>query len=736
MFDPTISEQNPFNFSVGNSSLEPNSLISSNINTSGLDPFSNSNSQHQLALSSGFDVDYIDQTLEKAVTFSSDVLDGTTPTIEALTANANSDLLTGMTTNDPLVGQFEQVDLATQTSSNSPLATASAASTLRALGNLRANRFTIQSGYNYVISGNGNVDFGKGYRDFIDLSGISYNTVRFNFASPTGTGGVLFNPGNGNRLFDSVTLNNGRQILFEGVDSISFADRTVNLYVKPNDPLFNQQWNLHMMGVHNAWYFTKGSSKVLIGVQDSGLGVNSSGYFHPDLKNTLYYPNNVIDDFYRDVPGFQEPRPTSHGTAVQGIIGAATNNGVGMSGINWNSSIFNIDVLDNNPGDQSLAAATQNMINYAKSQGQRLVINMSLGGGTRSSAFEQLIANNQNNALFVIASGNDNRNSLSYPAWLAYYYSNVIAVGASWGTRDVFGNAKTPGSRISYPGWWGSNYGTGLTLMGPSEVISTKAIGAPYSAAQFGFYNGQFTSQGALDIFNGTSAAAPNVAGVASLVWSANRNLTATQIKGILSQTAFDLGTRGYDPIYGSGFVNADAAVRRALALTRTGSSSLTAAQSPDSFISSTISFDGQVNYGFMPNADSFAQNDSTQVVATDLIRKALKPGNSQTFFQRSMIDDFDLMTVTNTKIGGGEDIFESESNLSKGVVNSQVVTNTNPELTTSVALKDAPDYFAGYDIITGMTHLFKLAGLNSQPVEPLEPGINVYPTLAKNIMN
>jgi hypothetical protein len=713
MFDPTISEQNPFNSSVGNSSLEPNSLISSSINPSGLDPFLNSNPQHQLALSSGFDLDYIDRTLEKTVAVSNDVLDGINPTLEPLSTKTDGDLLTGMSINDPLVGQFEQASLETQTSSNSPLATTSAAGTLRASGNLRANRFAIQSGYNYVISGNGNVDFGSGYRDFIDLSSISSNTVKFNFVSPTGSGGVLFNPSNGNRLFDSMTLSNGSRILFEGVDSIRFADGTLNLSVKPNDPGFNSQWNLHMMGVHNAWYFTKGSSKVLIGVQDTGLGVNSSGYIHPDLGATYFYSNNIRDEF--------SSIPESHGTGVQGIIAAKSNNGSGMSGINWNSPVFNIDVLGGNSNDQSLAQATQNMINFAKTQGQKLVINMSLGGGARDYAFEQLIANNQNNALFVIASGNDNRNSLSYPAWLASYYNNVISVGASWGTRDEFGNSKTPGSRISYPGWWGSNYGTGLTLMGPSEVISTKAVGNPYGSAQFGFYNGQFTSQGSLDVFNGTSAATPNVAGVASLVWSANRNLTASQIKGILSQTAVDLGAKGYDLVYGSGFINADAAVRRALALTRTGVSSLTSAQNPDS-------------YRPMPSADNFARNNSTQVATTDLVGEVLKSGNHQTFFQRPMFDDFDLMTVTAQKIGLGEDIFQSESNLSKDLVNNQLAANTSLEATKSSTLQDAPDYFAGYDIITGMAHLSKLAGLNSQLFEVLEPGIDVYPALAKNV--
>jgi serine protease len=423
------------------------------------------------------------------------------------------------------------------------------------LGNLGADTFTWQSGFNRtVISGNGNVDFGSGALDTLNLANISSTTARLNLANTNG-GGVVYNPGNGARVFDAITLNNGNQILFEGIDRIRFADRTINRFVRPNDPLFNQQWNLHMMGVHNAWQFTRGSTNVLIGVQDSGLGLNSNGNIHPELNadKTFVFGNNYRDEFTGGAT-------TSHGTAVQGIIAARSNNGVGMSGINWNSPVINIDVLGGNPGDLNLAQATQAMINQANSQGQKLIVNMSLGGGGRDFAFEQLIANNQSNALFVIASGNSNTNSISYPAALASIYNNVIAVGASWGTRSANNSVTTPGDRISYPGWWGSQYGTGLTLMGPSEVI------APYANrnGQFGYWG-----TGSISGFNGTSAATPNVAGVASLMWSANRNLSGTRIKQILSQTAFDLGARGYDTVYGHGFVNADAAVRRAMAIGR-----------------------------------------------------------------------------------------------------------------------------------------------------------------------
>ena len=423
-------------------------------------------------------------------------------------------------------------------------------------GTLGADTFDVIGNYTRtVISGDGNVDFGTGQRDVLDLSGLLSTSVSVNYANTTG-GGVFYDPGNGTRVFDSILLNDGRQILFEGIDQIRFSDRIINLAIVPNDPLFSQQWNLGMMDVQSAWRFTTGSSQVMVGVEDTGIALNAQGNLPPDLQSFYGVASNYADDF---------SEAFSHGTAIQSIIASVSNNGIGMSGINWNSNLAIIDVLDGNPGDYTLAQATNAMAQLAASRGQRLVINMSLEAPLSfnqtgiNPAFEAAVAANPN-VLFVIAAGNYGNlgiAGLAYPADLSRSYSNVMAVGASWGRTDYLGNPETPGTRINYPGLWGSQYGDGLTLMGPSEVVADAATRS--LAGQVSF---DYTAQ-----FNGTSAAAPNVTGVASLVWSANPNLTATQVRQILSQTATDLGTPGYDPNYGNGFVNADAAVRRAIAL-------------------------------------------------------------------------------------------------------------------------------------------------------------------------
>ncbi|MGB3760369.1 MAG: S8 family serine peptidase [Rivularia sp. (in: cyanobacteria)] len=415
-------------------------------------------------------------------------------------------------------------------------------------GTLRADTFAFQSGYSRTIfSGNGNFDYGSGARDLIDLSLFASTSAAFNYATDP-NGGIAYNSGNGNRIFDALTLNDGSEILFEGIEAIKFADTTINLSVTPNDPQFNKQSNLHGMGVHNAWRFTKGTDNVMIGIQDTGLGTDSNGKIHSDLRKPDFIGKNYLDEWGN----------FSHGTLVLGSIAAKSNNKKGGAGINWKSDLMLVDVVGEDALDYNLATATQAMIDKANAQGKRLVVNLSLAGGYLVE-FEQLIADNQDKALFVIASGNDNSNKIASPADLAAKYGNVMAVGSSWGTQDWYGNAKTPGERVAYDNWWGSNYGNGLTVTAPSEFIATSADRNDSGKFDFG-YN---------DKFNGTSASTANVSGVASLVWSVNSNLSAGQVKAIISETAFDLGKKGYDETYGNGFINADAAVRRALAIAR-----------------------------------------------------------------------------------------------------------------------------------------------------------------------
>ena len=90
----------------------------------------------------------------------------------------------------------------------------------------------------------------------------------------------------------------------------------------------------------------------MIGIQDTGLGTNSSGNIHPDLRETNYVGNNYID----------ESNDFSHGTQVQGTIAATSNNGIGGAGINWISNLIHIDVVGKNPLDYDLATDRKSVV--------------------------------------------------------------------------------------------------------------------------------------------------------------------------------------------------------------------------------------------------------------------------------------------------------------------------------------------------------------------------------------
>lgn len=111
-------------------------------------------------------------------------------------------------------------------------------------GSLRADWFTY-TGHSQVsiYSGHGNVDFGPGYLDILDLSHISINDVTGWDPAFSSGGGFLLEMADGLRVFDAMTLSNGNVILMEGLDGLVFQEGWYNFNqnVLPNDPLFDQQ---------------------------------------------------------------------------------------------------------------------------------------------------------------------------------------------------------------------------------------------------------------------------------------------------------------------------------------------------------------------------------------------------------------------------------------------------------------------------------------------------------------
>ncbi len=328
----------------------------------------------------------------------------------------------------------------------------------------------------------------------------------------------------------------------------------------PNDPFYStNQWGPQRIKAPLAWDSTTGSSSVIVAVLDTGVD-----YTHTDLVTNIWNNPSEIDDngldddgngYFDDYYGFDFVNSVdditndvdgplddhSHGTHVSGIIAAEINNAIGIAGM-AQVKIMAIKVLDS--AGSGTFDDLANGIYYATDNGAN-IISMSLCSSSGSSLVSNAIDYAWNAGVtLVAASGNDNLNSIYYPA----RYSNVIAVGA---LNETNGRCNENDWGIGN----GSNYGSQLDLIAPGNNI--------YS-----------TIPGSYGYKSGTSMATPFVTGVAALLLSIDLNLHNTQIRTILRDTADDLGAGGWDSEYGYGRVDAYEAVNKLFLLdevTRSG---------------------------------------------------------------------------------------------------------------------------------------------------------------------
>ncbi|UCZ54269.1 S8 family serine peptidase [Bacillus shivajii] len=269
----------------------------------------------------------------------------------------------------------------------------------------------------------------------------------------------------------------------------------------------NQEWHYEMINAPQAWDITTGSNNVRMAVLDTGI--DSS---HPNLSNL------VDTSLGRSFVGGDAEDRQGHGTHVAGTIASYGS----VSGVMQEASLVSVKVLDDN-GSGTLYGIQEGILYAADINSD--VMNMSLGGGGYNQGMDDAVQTAVNAGTIVVAaSGNDSSSNISYPA----AYSGSIAVGSvtSSGTRSSF-----------------SNYGDGLELMAPgSDIYST-------------YPNGQYAT------LSGTSMASPHVAGVAGLMRAVNPDITVSEARSILQDTAQNAGSF-YE--YGHGIVDAYAAVQLA----------------------------------------------------------------------------------------------------------------------------------------------------------------------------
>jgi subtilisin family serine protease len=277
----------------------------------------------------------------------------------------------------------------------------------------------------------------------------------------------------------------------------------------PNDTLWSRLYGMQKIGVEEAWHATTGSKDVVVGVIDSGVD-----YTHPDLASQMWKNpgesgttatgtpkatngddddgNGWIDDVYGLDCHNNDGNPmddNDHGTHVSGTIGAATNNGQGVAGVNQNVSIMALKFLSAS-GSGSTSNAIE-CLEYAISKGADLTSN-SWGGGGYSQALYDTIkkaGTHPANQLFVAAAGNSGVNTDSSPHYPSSYdLDNIISVAAT-DSNDALASF--------------SNYGVkSVDLGAPGVGIWSTVPGNAY------------------DSFSGTSMATPHVAGAAALLLS------------------------------------------------------------------------------------------------------------------------------------------------------------------------------------------------------------------------
>lgn len=336
------------------------------------------------------------------------------------------------------------------------------------------------------------------------------------------------------------------------VEAVEMDGRGEGASVTPNDGLFASQWHLRNnvkpgADIHatDGWMWTTGSTSVVVGILDSG-----GDWDHPDLASRIWVnpgevPGNGVDDdlngYVDDVRGWDfvsnDNNPMDdhgHGTHVAGTVGAATNNGIGVAGVDWNCRLLLAKNLDaTNSGLYSWWTAS---IYYAANQGAK-VLNMSEGGLSFSALMRDAVDYAHGlGALVCAAMMNTNSSTLYYPVG----YTNTIGVGAT-NNQDW----------RAVPFCWGggSNYGSHIELVAPGNLILSTLWNDTY---------GQFC---------GTSQATPQVSAAAALLWALRPELTSVMVRDHLLSNADDQvgnpveDVPGFDVYHGYGRLNIDRAL-------------------------------------------------------------------------------------------------------------------------------------------------------------------------------
>ena len=300
-----------------------------------------------------------------------------------------------------------------------------------------------------------------------------------------------------------------------------------------NDYYFANQWNLKNTGQYGASYsgidinycdahaITTGDSSVIIGVYDLGVDLT-----HPDIN--LY--SFSYDANTRSSPSTIYTRADGnnyHGTACAGIIGAKTNNTIGDAGIAPNCPIMSISF------NNTTTTKIRDAFIVAANNGCSVISNswhLSSPSEDVDAGISYALSQGRNGkgCVVVFSAGNENRDSINYPA---NSNDSILVVGAMSPCGERCNPNSCDGEYL-----WGSNYGNKLDVVAPGvKIRTTDLVGEAGN-----------TLSDYMAAFKGTSSACPHAAGIAGLILSVNPYLTQKEVVDIIESTAQKVGSYSY----------------------------------------------------------------------------------------------------------------------------------------------------------------------------------------------
>jgi serine protease len=345
------------------------------------------------------------------------------------------------------------------------------------------------------------------------------------------------------------------------------SDRILQAQFTPNDTQYGQQWHYFEatggLNLPAAWDKSTGTG-IVVAVIDTGyrphadLAANILPGYDFIIDTAVSNDGNARDNNAQD-PGdavvagecgtgspAQDESSSWHGTHVAGTIAAVTNNGSGVAGVAYGAKVVPVRVLGKCGGytsdiaDGIVWASGGTVANIPANPNPARVINMSLGGSGTCDTTSQNAINSarSRSTVVVVAAGNSNANAGNFsPASC----SGVITVAAT----------NRSGGRAYY-----SNYGSVVAVAAPGGDVRSSSANGILSTLNAGA-----TAPGADNYayYQGTSMAAPHVAGVVALMLAKNSTLTPDEVA-----TRLKASTRAFPATCsqcGTGIVNASAAV-------------------------------------------------------------------------------------------------------------------------------------------------------------------------------